>query len=242
MDQPPLPGSNQLNRLSQGLRCKQVALVVLLVMPLSALLAWRAGWQPVWLLPMAVLAVAIAIDLGGRVLCSISGIGDPWLIGASVAVLAIGVVAGLAFIVSVPTIGWPIGLAIAAIFQVAAAMTFTNYLAGVGRILGDDETTRRAARLRNGIFGVLASTVSLGGVSLVVMALLAIITVISAGYGLFLALPVGGIVLLAAAGPLIYFVVAMYRHYAVVLSRTRAAIANPPANPFSTPSIPEQLS
>jgi len=126
---------------------------------------------------------------------------------------------GTAFIVSVPSFGLPIGLTFAVLMQVVAALTFTNFLAGVGRQLGDTKSTQKAIRSSFGIFSVLASLAGLGGVSLLVGAALAVITILTAGYGLYLALPVVGIV------SLLYFVTVLYWHYAGLLSQLGVTIA-----------------
>lgn len=209
---------------SRGLRCKQVALLVLMATPLIALLAWRAAWQPMWVGPLATLAVAATIDCLGRVLIWISGIGNRWLIAVSVASQATGLIAGLSFIVSVTSAGLPIGLIVAGVFQVIAALTFANYLAGVGRDLGDLGTTQKAKRTRSGIFGVLGSLGCFGGMTLIASVAVAGITIFTGGYGFMLGVYVGGLVLFFASVPLLVSVCVMYWNYARVLSQLRTRI------------------
>jgi len=206
-----------------------VGLVILLATPLIAATAWQGAWRPIWLAPLVSLAAAVIMDFVGRVLSWVSGIGNRWLIGASVAAQATGLISGASFMLAVPNFGLPIGLTfgltIAAIFQVIAAVTFTNYLAGVGRFLGDAGATKNATRLLCDIFAVLAFLAGLGGVLLVVGVLVIVIGMITGGYGFYLAGPVVRFVLLAAA-PLLYVVAVMYVHYARVLSQIRASLAN----------------
>ena len=203
----------------RGLRCKQAGLFVLLATPVTALLTWQAAWRPIWAAPLVVLAAAAGVDFLGRILIWMSGVGHRTPITASVAAQAIGLIMGTAFIVSVPSFGLPIGLTFAVLMQVVAALTFTNFLAGVGRQLGDTKSTQKAIRSSFGIFSVLASLAGLGGVSLLVGAALAVITILTAGYGLYLALPVVGIV------SLLYFVTVLYWHYAGLLSQLGVTIA-----------------
>ena len=209
----------------RGLRCKQAGLFVLLATPVTALLGWQVALRPIWAAPLVVLATAAGVDSLGRILIWMSGVGHRPLIAASVAAQAVGLIMGTCFIVSVPGFGLPLGLTLAAILQVVAALTFTNFLAGVGRQLGDTRSTQKATRSTVGILSVLVSLAGLGGVSLLVGAVLAVITIFTAGYGLYLALPVVWIVLLASSAPLLYFVTFLYWHYAGLLSQLGATVA-----------------
>jgi hypothetical protein len=209
----------------RGLRCKQAGLFILLATPATALLGWQAALRPIWAAPLVVLAAAAGVDFLGRILIWMSGIGKRSLIAASVAAQAVGLIMGTCFIASVPGFGLPIGLTLAGILQVVAALTFTRFLAGVGQQLGDTRSTQKATRSMVGIFSMLASLAGLGVVTLLVGAFLLVVIFCTAGYGFFLALPAVCIVLLASAAPLLYFVTVLYWHYAGLLSQLGARAA-----------------
>jgi hypothetical protein len=225
-----LPGSlSEWRRLVHGIRCKQAALLVLMTAPLFAALAWQAGWRPIWFAPLVILAVAATIDFLGRVLVWTSSIGDRRFIGASVAAQATGLIAAIAFIVCVPTVGLQIGLTVAAISQAFAATMFTYYLIELGNYLGDAGATRAATRTLFGIVAVLVSAAGMGGIMLLLIIFLVLFVVLTCGIGFyylgFFALALGKVVLFVSTVPLVYSIVEMFRHYARVLARIQTAIA-----------------
>lgn len=221
----PVLRSPELHRISQGLRIKQFGLVVVLATPLIGVISCLQAWEPMWLPPIITLFSAGLADFCGRVLVWTSRIGDRLLIGSSVVAQAIGLISAVSFSVAVPSIGLPIGLLIAAIFQVIAALTFTNYLADLGRYLGDAETTQTATRVRYDIFAALGSGVGMGLIALPVVFLVVIVSVCSGYALLFFALPIGGIILLMTSVPVLYFVAAMLKRYGEVHSQIRATIS-----------------
>ena len=230
-----LPGSlSEWRRLVHGMRCKQVGLLVLLATPLIAVLAWQAEWRPMWLAPLVALAAAATVDFLGRILVWVSGIGDRRFIGASVAAQATGLIAAIAFSACVPTVGLQIGLTVAAISQVFAAVMFTYYLIELGGDLGDLGATRDATQTLFGIVGVLVSAACMGGMMLLLGVFLVLFGVLTCGIGFyllgFLVLPLGKVVLLVSTLPLVYSVAEMLRHYARVLTRIQTTIATSEMN------------
>ena len=205
-------------RFAIGLRCKQIALFILLFVPVVAAILWNTESNSIWTVLLIVVGVAAIMDHAGRVLVWISGIGDRWLVSMSVITQSAGLVSCVSFGFFVPDFGWPIGLVAALSLQAVSAFTFTNYLADVCDGLGDHTTHEKTTRLRVDILGGVISLSGLGVMTLIVGLLLAVITIFTAGIGLIVGIPVAILTLVATGIPLVYFVLSMFRRYANVLS------------------------
>jgi hypothetical protein len=181
------------------------------------------AWSIEWTLAIG-FSVSVLVDALGRVLCLEARAGNRVLIFCSVGCQVAGLAGLVAFGVFVPAAGLVIGLSFAVMLQFAAAVLFTAFLKSVAVQLGGNALVNRVAALRRGLFASLLAMFGLNLALLIVLSLVAIITLFTLGFGLYLAIPAGALVLLPIAILVLWVVASMYYQYGAALSELIHAI------------------
>lgn len=220
-------------RVRYGLELKLLALAVWSLLPAcGALLHYYQG-NPRWL--TAGIGLAAVPDFVGRCACAAAPIPRRLPILLSVVfqgcALAVVVTLGLG-----TTLELILGLGIATVLQLIAAGLFLQFLKRAGEHLRSPEVLHRAQQLQTRMTLSVLAVPGLGIVALLVAIATLILSLITWGAGMYLAIPVAAVIL----GPLVLLtaliVVLMYAAYGAAMMQLRQAIRE---QEFPADLIPE---
>lgn len=213
------------NVVRRGLEFKLAALVLFAGLPLLAPLLWYGDLNLRWLL--LGVAFAAAPDFLGRCLCLAAPLPRRLSIALSVVfeAFAFGAIAAIGYAGTRFELG--VGVLVAGSLQLASAVLFVNFLRAASEALQRPDATRLVDQLSWRLSYGLFATWGLGFATFIAAGIVLTVSVVTCGFGFYVAAPIAALVLLPVALLTAGSAAAMYWAYGSAMWSVRAGITEP---------------